>query len=82
MADVYLIALIVDAVTREAEGRLIAVILALALCKLAAGLVMRFADWQLSARNYRSKMKFLSERRSLFCLSSSFLSGAVPRDFE
>lgn len=60
LADVYLIALIVDAVTREAEGRLIAVILALALCKLAAGLVMRFADWQLSARNYRSKMKFLS----------------------
>lgn len=60
LADVYLIALIVDAATHNEEERLLLTLLVFALYRLLSGLVTRYTDWQLSTRNYRSKMKFLS----------------------
>lgn len=60
LADIYLIALIVDAATRHEEERLLLILLVFALYQLVSGLVTRFTDWQLSTRSYRSKMKFLS----------------------
>ncbi|MCH5183273.1 MAG: ABC transporter ATP-binding protein [Oscillospiraceae bacterium] len=60
LADIYLIALIVDAATHHEEERLLLILLVFALYQLLSGLMMRFTEWQLSTRNYRSKMKFLS----------------------
>lgn len=60
LADLYLIALIVDAATHHEEERLLLILLVFALYQLLSGLTMRYTEWQLSTRNYRSKMKFLS----------------------
>ena len=60
LADIYLIALIVDAATHHEEERLLLILLVFALYQLLSGLTTRYTEWQLSTRNYRSKMKFLS----------------------
>lgn len=69
LADVYLIALLVDAATHGEEMRLLQIILVFALYQLFAGLVQRYAEWQLSTRNYRSKMRFLSRYASRYMRS-------------
>lgn len=66
LADIYLIALIVDAATHHEEEQLLMTLLVFALYQLFSGLMMRYTEWQLSTRNYRSKMKFLSRYASRY----------------
>lgn len=70
LADIYLIALIVDAATRHEEERLLLILLVFALYQLVSSLIARYTDWQLSTRNYRSKMKFLSRYADRYMRSS------------
>lgn len=66
LVDVYLVAIIVDLVVGGLEKKLLYVTLAIALYKLFAELVQRYSEWQLSTRNYRTKMKFISKFASKY----------------
>lgn len=66
LANVYLVALIVDVAANGAEKQLLYIISAFAIYKLLSGLVLRYSDWQFSTRNYRSKMKFVSSFASKY----------------
>lgn len=66
LVDVYLVAIIVDLVVDGLEKKLLYVTLAIALYKLFAELVQRYSEWQLSTRNYRTKMKFISKFASKY----------------
>ena len=60
LADVYLVAIIVDLVAYGEESRLLYMTLLFTLYKLFSEMFVRYSEWQLSTRNYRSKMKFIS----------------------
>ena len=66
LVDVYLVAIIVDLVVGGLEQQLLYVTLAIALYKLFAELVQRYSEWQLSTRNYRTKMRFISKFASKY----------------
>lgn len=81
LTNVYLIAWIVEAATHGAEKRLLYIVSIFAMYRLLSGLVMRYSDWQLSTRNYRSKMKFISKFASKYmCTDFTVIESTAGKD--
>lgn len=66
LVDVYLVALLVDAAAHGNARQLTIIVAAYAGYKLLAEVVQRLTEWQLSTRNYRGKMLFMSEYASKY----------------
>lgn len=64
--NIYLTAAIVGLISKGNEGRLVLAIILFAACKFTTSTLLQYSSTQLATRNYKSRMKFVSNYASKY----------------